>query len=72
MPTASPWRDEIIAPMAANVQWDVFSDGNGNLLVKMMLNEQEVDFQAACDSARYAPGSRFYNYAGLKACYNQP
>ena len=45
MPTASPWRDEIIAPMAANVQWDVFSDGNGSLLVKMMLNEQEVDFQ---------------------------
>jgi len=68
-PTASPWRDEVDAPMAANVQWDVYSDGNGDLIVKMMLNEQEIDFSAACDPARHAPGSHFYDYPGLKACY---
>jgi hypothetical protein len=35
----------------------------------MMLNEQETDFTAACDSARHAPGSRYYDYAKLKTCY---
>ena len=68
-PTPSPWRDEIVAPMAANVQWEVYSDGNGGLIVKMMLNEQETDFTAACDGARHAPGSHFYDYAKLATCY---
>jgi len=68
-PTASPWRDEVDAPMAANVQWDVYADGGGHFIVKMMLNEQEIDFSAACDGARHAPGSHFYDYTGLKACY---
>jgi len=68
-PTPSPWRDEIVGPMASNVQWEVYSDGNGGLVVKMMLNEQETDFTAACDSARHAPGSRYYDYAKLKTCY---
>jgi hypothetical protein len=63
------WRGSSFGS-GANVQWDVFSDGNGNLLVKMLYNEQEADFKPACDSARYAPGSHFYNYNGLKACYN--
>jgi hypothetical protein len=66
----NPWRGSDVAPLAANVQWDVYSDGNGNLLVKMLYNEKETDFKAACESARYAPGSHFYNYNGLKACYN--
>jgi hypothetical protein len=68
-PTPSPWRDEIVAPMAANVQWEVYGDGNGGLIVKMMLNEQETDFTAACDSARHAPGSHYYDYSELKTCY---
>ena len=68
-PTPSPWRDEIVAPMASNVQWEVYSDGNGGLVVKMLLNEQETDFTAACDSARHASGSHFYDYAKLATCY---
>jgi hypothetical protein len=39
------------------------------VLVKMLFNEQEVDFPAACDAARYATGSRYYEYTGLKRCY---
>ena len=54
----------------ANVQWDVYSDANANLLVRMLFNEQETDFKPSCDSARYAAGSHFYNYNALKACYN--
>ena len=63
------WRGSSFGS-AANVQWDVFSDGKGNLLVRMLYNEQETDFKPSCDSARYAPGSHFYNYNGLKAAYN--
>jgi len=66
----NPWRGSDVTPLAANIQWDVYSDGNGDLLVKMLYNEKETDFMDACDSARYAPGSHFYNYNGLKACYN--
>ena len=75
----NPWRGEQIAPLAANVQWDLFTNGS-TLLVRMYYNEKETDFPAACDSARYAPDSRprrrpsrvrthFYEYTGLKACY---
>jgi hypothetical protein len=68
-PTPSPWRDEIAGPMASNVQWEVYGNGNGLLLVKMLLNEQETDFTPACDGARHAPGSHFYDYVKLKSCY---
>lgn len=66
----NPWRGAIVSPLAANVQWDVYSNGAGTLLVKMLYNEKETDFKADCDQARYAPGSHYYNYSGLKACYN--
>ena len=65
----NPWRGELVSPMAANVQWDVARDASGTLLVKMLYNERETDFKAACDSARFAPGSHFYAYDKLKACY---
>ncbi len=63
------WRGSSFGS-GANVQWDVYSDGNGNLLVRMLYNEQETDFKPACDSARYATGSHYYTYSGLKTCYN--
>lgn len=65
----NPWRGEDVSPMATNVQWDVARDAWGVTLVKMLFNEQEVDFPAACEAARYAPGSHYYDYAGLRRCY---
>jgi hypothetical protein len=65
----NPWRGSEVSPLAANVQWDVYSNGNGSLLVRMLYNEKDTDFKPACDSARHAPDSHFYDYAGLKACY---
>jgi hypothetical protein len=65
----NPWRGENVSPMAANVQWDVARSGAGNLVVKMLYNEKEIDFKAACDGARFAPGSHYYDYALLKTCY---
>jgi hypothetical protein len=66
----NPWRGEDIAPLAANVQWDLFSDGHA-VLVKMYRNEKETDFPANCESARYLAGTRshYYTLDGLKACY---
>jgi hypothetical protein len=66
---SNPWRGELVSPMAANVQWDVVRDLNGKLLVKMLYCERETDFKAACDDARFAPGSHFYSYDKLKLCY---
>jgi hypothetical protein len=65
----SPWRGAYVSPMAANMQWDVYRDGKGGVLVKMLYNEKETDFKAACDGARYAADSHYYDYARLKACY---
>ncbi|MGK5048367.1 histidine-type phosphatase [Janthinobacterium sp. GB4P2] len=65
----SPWRGQSVSPMAANMQWDVYRNGEGQLIVRLLYNEKETPFKPACDGARIAPGSVFYDYAGLKACY---
>lgn len=63
------WRGETHTPMAANIQWDIYKNAAGTVLVKMLFNEKEVDFKPACESARYATGSHFYTYSKLKTCY---
>ena len=65
----NPWRGAQVSPLAANLQWDVYRNATGQLIVRLLYNEKETPFQAACDGARIAPGSVFYDYAGLKACY---
>jgi hypothetical protein len=65
----SPWRGVQVAPMAANIQWDVYQNGAGRTLVRMLYNERETDFNMACDAARIAPASHFYDYRQLKSCY---
>jgi hypothetical protein len=65
----NPWRGELVSPMAANVQWDIVSNGAGALLVKMFYNEKEIDFMGACDGARHAVGSHYYDYDKLAVCY---
>jgi hypothetical protein len=67
---SSPWRGSVVSPLAANVQWDVYRNAAGTMLVKMLFNEQETDFKSDCDGARYAAGSHYYDYTKLKACYN--
>jgi hypothetical protein len=66
---SNPWRGNYVAPMASNLQWDVYSDGKGTLLVKMLFNERETNFKAECDGAKVAPDSRYYDYRKLRACY---
>jgi hypothetical protein len=64
----SPWRGAAVAPMAANIQWDSYTNG-ARLLVRMLYNEKETDFKPACDHAKIAPRSHFYDYAQLRSCY---
>lgn len=66
------WRGEYVSPMAANMQWDVYKNSAGKVLVKMLYNEKETDFKAACDSAKISPDSKFYNFSALKTCYGYP
>lgn len=65
----SAWRGETVAPMAANIQWDLYRNAEGSTLVRMLYNEKETAFKPACDGARIAPGSYFYDYMRLRACY---
>jgi hypothetical protein len=65
----SPWRGEQVAPMAANIQWDIYQNAAGRTLVRMLYNERETAFKPACDPARLAPTSYFYDYRQLKRCY---
>lgn len=47
------WKDYLITPMAANIQWIFYSNGSGSILVKMLLNESEVNFPFESNSAPY-------------------
>lgn len=69
---ASGWRSAEVAPYTANLQWDSYRHPDGRGIVRMLWNEAETDFKPACDAARIAPGSHFYDVGRLKACYGQP
>ena len=65
----SSWRGAYTAPMAANIQWELYRNSAGRVLVRMLYNERETDFKPACNHARIAPASHFYDYRQLKRCY---
>jgi hypothetical protein len=39
-----------------------YRNAAGTILVRMLYNEKESDFKAACDAAKIAPASRYYDY----------
>ena len=78
----NPWRGAQVAPMAANVQWDLYagpalgSKGGHSTtaqgteyLVRMLYNEKETAFKPSCKPI--AKGSYFYDLNELELCYNQ-
>jgi hypothetical protein len=68
--TNSAWRGELIAPYAANVQWDTFRNPQGLLIVRMLYNEKETNFKPQCDSTKLDPESFFYELNALVSCYS--
>ncbi|MCH7313179.1 histidine-type phosphatase [Acinetobacter sp. ANC 3882] len=65
----SAWRGELVSPMAANLQWDIYQNTQGTTLVKMFYNEKETLFKSSCNYARYSNNSFYYDYLKLKQCY---
>ncbi|MFI0899313.1 histidine-type phosphatase [Streptomyces sp. NPDC020983] len=74
------WRGADVAPMAANVQWDLYAGtpaggkghqgrGGTEYLVRMLYNEKETAFKPSCEPV--AKGSYFYDLDELKRCYGQ-
>ncbi|MFG1807390.1 histidine-type phosphatase [Streptomyces sp. NPDC049040] len=70
----NPWRGADVAPMAANIQWDLYAgtphNGKGTkYLVRMLRNEKETAFKPSCKPI--ARGSNFYDLDELKSCYGR-
>lgn len=62
----SDWRAEWVAPMGANVQWEVARNDAGETFVRMLHNEREVDFAAPCRP--WTEGSRWVRWEELRGC----
>jgi hypothetical protein len=60
------WRGASVAPMGANIQWDLYA-GHGRHLVRMLYNEKETAFKAGCRPI--APHTHFYDLTELERCY---
>lgn len=64
----NPWRGAQVAPMAANIQWDMYQR-DSDYLVRMLYNEQQIAFQPGCTPVR--PGSFFYRLDELERCFGR-
>ncbi|CAM5671210.1 histidine-type phosphatase [Streptomyces purpurascens] len=62
------WRGASVAPMASNIQWDVFRKGN-TYLVRMLYNEKETAFKTGCHPI--TKGSGFYKLDELERCFDR-
>ena len=57
-----PWKDYEIAPMAANVQWVLYHDQNGQVWIKILLNEKEVAIPVATSRFPYYQWEEVHKY----------
>ncbi|MCX4880665.1 histidine-type phosphatase [Streptomyces sp. NBC_00847] len=64
----NPWRGAHVAPLASNIQWDVYRKGN-RYLVRMLYNEKETAFKAGCRPI--SKGSKFYDLGELEHCFGR-
>lgn len=64
----NPWRGAQVAPLAANIQWDVY-EKDGHYLVRMLYNEKETAFKAGCHPL--AGNSAFYDLDELERCFGR-
>lgn len=64
----NPWRGASVAPLGANIQWDVFRKGD-RYLVRMLYNEKEIPFRTGCRPL--GKGSTFYDLNELEQCFGR-
>ncbi|GAQ58573.1 histidine-type phosphatase [Streptomyces acidiscabies] len=64
----NPWRGADVAPLGANIQWDVYQKGT-QYLVRMLYNEKEIPFKADCEPV--AKNSKFYDFTELQRCFKR-
>jgi len=62
----NPFRGAEVAPMAANLQWDLYRSGQ-RYVVRMLVNEKQTRFRAGCTPIK--PGSYFYDLDEVESCY---
>lgn len=63
---SNPWRASWVSPMAANVQWEAFSDRSGDVIVRMLHNEKEAAFSDSCKALPDYP--YYYELDELSRC----
>lgn len=61
---ASVWCNFIVSPMAGNIQWIFYRDKSGDVIVKFLLQEAEVDIPVETDIYPY------YHWEDVKAFYS--
>lgn len=66
----NPWRGFLVTPYAVNIQWDVYEDAAGQVLIRMLYNEKQTRFKSTCRSIGDA--SDYYSFDELKRCYGYP
>ncbi len=59
------WKNNIVAPMAANIQWVFYKNKDNKVLVKMLYNENEIDFPIMSEFPPY------YKWSDIKEFYNK-
>ncbi|CAF4587312.1 unnamed protein product [Rotaria socialis] len=71
------WRGELISPMAANIQWEIYRHSNNGtpdniaqhqILMRMLFNEYPVPFKYECQPYNMN-NHYFYTIDELKKCY---
>ncbi|MEU9132695.1 histidine-type phosphatase [Kitasatospora sp. NPDC048540] len=64
----NPWRGATVAPMGANIQWDLFRKDD-KFLVRMVYNERQTAFKPGCRPV--SEGSYFYDLNELERCFGR-
>ncbi|MCW4466542.1 hypothetical protein OK351_13670 [Glutamicibacter sp. MNS18] len=60
------WRGAQVAPMGSNIQWHVFADGDGEVIVRMLYNQEQ--FPVGFDCRPISEGSFYYADTELQRC----
>ncbi|GHD98674.1 histidine-type phosphatase [Streptomyces alanosinicus] len=64
----NPWRGASVAPLGANIQWDMY-ENDGRYLIRMLYNEKETAFKPGCHPIER--GSAFYDLNELERCFGR-